>query len=60
MSQNNEVSRIVIDVSHSIPTYLRFIVGGDDLKEYPGFNGQFNRVMLKIGANSFVSTEEDL
>lgn len=36
---NGEVQKLIMDVTHKVPDYLRFVLGGDDLKEYPGFNG---------------------
>lgn len=35
-------------------------MGGNDLKLYPGFNGQFTRPVLKIGPGSFIGTPEDI
>lgn len=47
-------------ITHDAPKKLRFILGGNDLKLYPGFNGQFTRPVLKIGPGSFIGTPEDI
>lgn len=36
---NKEAKTLVLDVEHQSPKKLRFILGGNDLKLYPGFNG---------------------
>jgi hypothetical protein len=42
-------TKVDFDVTHSVPTYLRLIIGGSDLGIYPGVNGQFTRPIFKIG-----------
>ncbi|CAD8123997.1 unnamed protein product [Paramecium sonneborni] len=55
----DKTSFTVIDAKHDQPKFLRLIVGGSDLKQYPGFNGQISSPILKLGAGSFVNTEDD-
>lgn len=35
------------------------IIGGADLKLYPGFNGQISQPILKLGPGAHVATEEE-
>lgn len=37
--QNSKTQTVEFAVEHSIPKKMRFILGGNDLKLYPGFNG---------------------
>lgn len=48
-----------MDVTHDVPDYLRLIVGGHDLDEYPGFNGQFSRPVFRLGQGSFMGSVQD-
>jgi hypothetical protein len=47
-------------VTHPKPTFLRFVLGGNDLKIYPGFNGQFTRPVVKVGYGSFINDADGL
>lgn len=41
-------------VKHPTPQYLRLILGGADLRKYPGFNGLFTRPVIKLGSGAFL------
>jgi hypothetical protein len=56
----SDVQRVEIAVTHNSPKFLRFLLGGNDLGVYPGFNGQFTRPVLKIGPGSFLATAEEI
>jgi hypothetical protein len=47
------MQRIAMDVTHPIPTKLKFILGGRHLS-YPGFNGQFKDVFYSIEKGAFL------
>lgn len=57
---DNTVERLEFDVTHPVPTYLRFILGGTDKGNYPGFNGQFTRQVVKVGQGAFFDSAEDV
>lgn len=44
-----EVKRLEFAVTHNQPKVLRFVLGGNDLGKYPGFNGEFTRPTVKLG-----------
>ncbi|CAK59383.1 unnamed protein product (macronuclear) [Paramecium tetraurelia] len=50
---------VVLDAMHEQPNFLRLIIGGSNLNQYPGFNGQISSPIFKIGAGSFVNTEDE-
>lgn len=58
--QNKKTQIIELGVTHTPPKTLRFVLGGNDLKLYPGFNGQFTRPILKVGPGSYIGNEGDL
>lgn len=39
---------------------MRFLLGGNDLSTYPGFNGQFTRPTLKVGPGAHLKEQADL
>ena len=45
---------------HNTPSRLRLILAGTDNGNYPGFNGQFSRPILRVGEGAFLGTHEDL
>ncbi|CAD8193826.1 unnamed protein product [Paramecium pentaurelia] len=54
-----ETRMVVFDAIHEQPNFLRLIIGGSDLNQYPGFNGQISSPIFKLGAGSFINTEDD-
>ncbi|CAD8162366.1 unnamed protein product [Paramecium octaurelia] len=50
---------VALDALHEQPNFLRLIIGGSDLNQYPGFNGQISSPIFKIGDGSFVNAEDE-
>lgn len=48
-----------MDATHEIPRFLRLVIGGTDLDEYPGFNGLISRPIFRIGRGAFLGTVQD-
>lgn len=57
--QREEAVSLSFKVKHEVPSYLRFILGGQEGDQYPGFNGQFSQPVLRLGAGSFLKTQEE-
>ena len=55
-----EVKDIEFDVGHNVPSRLRLILAGTDNGNYPGFNGQFSRPILRVGEGAYLETHDDL
>ena len=52
---DNQQVRIQHDVSHPYPTFTRFTLAGKHL-QYPGFNGQFFKVIYRIADGAFIDS----
>jgi hypothetical protein len=49
------MQRSQFDVEHITLDFLHFTLGGTDQSNYPGFNGQFSRPVLRMGQGSFMN-----
>jgi len=56
--RSTETKSVELSVTHDFPTFLRFVLGGNDLGAYPGFNGQFSRPAVKVGTGSFLANAD--
>ena len=50
--------RIQFDVTHPVSQYAKFYLAGKNTG-YPGFNGQFFKVVYRLGAGAFVDSQDD-
>jgi hypothetical protein len=51
---------VSLEAQHNTPQQLRFILAGRDQGNYPGFNGQFSRPILRVGEGAFLGNTSDL
>ncbi|CAD8058815.1 unnamed protein product [Paramecium sonneborni] len=51
---NENPQQITHNVLHTKSKYLRFLVGGKDNNQYPGFNGQFSSIFLSTNQGVFI------
>lgn len=56
---SQDFQRVVHETTHPLTKYLRFILGGNDAKRYPGFNGLFTSVTFSTD-NAYVSDVDKL
>jgi hypothetical protein len=56
--KTTEIKSVELAFTHDFPQFLRFVLGGNDLNAYPGFNGQFSRPSVKVGTGSFLANAD--
>jgi hypothetical protein len=59
-ADSERIFSLNFDATHPVPTYFRFVMGGTDLSQYVGFNGQFARPVLRVGFGSYLSNAKEL
>lgn len=57
---NQEIQTKTLPTTHQLTKFLRFILGGNDAKRYPGFNGIFTSVTFSTADGAFVEKPAEL
>ncbi|CAD8140693.1 unnamed protein product [Paramecium octaurelia] len=57
---NDDIKAIRHDVTHPGTKHVKFILGGNDVGRYPGFNGIFTQVTFSAAPGAFIDSADKL